>query len=153
MKRKHTKVRFSKDRLVVQWSEDVTFEDEKVVTFKSEQAPHSDFLAALAALVQDVKEIIEAPAGWMKAVRVTGVAIKREKDGRRGVTITALRDLAGSNTPLAINTPYLREAAEEDADGNFLDEDTLGRIDDLCAAADAFIAGKREQRELELAAS
>ena len=124
------------------------FEDEVVTTFKGTDAPHQDLFDAMAALREDVAGIILASDDWMKSVRITTLSINREADGRRGLVITAVKEL--TNGPLVLNTPQLRERLDDDEGGNFLDDDTIPRVEAVLEGVEAYIEGKRQQLSLEV---
>jgi hypothetical protein len=125
-------------------------------TLTSKAAPAPGFWDAMRAFVHLVMEIIEVPEAWEhgeNCMSVTGISLSEDKDGRRGLVITARKPIVqANNAPLIMNTPYLKEPLEpkeENAVG-FWPDGMKEALTDLQTAAQEFADGKRAQTELPL---
>ena len=76
------------------------------VTIESTDEPSLELKDALQALAPYVCTLCEFPAEWADDITVRGVTVKPEDGKDSGLTITALRRLKHSDTPLVINTPF-----------------------------------------------
>ena len=114
------------------------------------EKPRPEFEKALQAFLPFLLEIIGAPKSWSENTRVTGVSLKKEEDGRRGIVITATRKCPFGSAPIALNTPYLREALDDSKEtgSQFFLSGMSDAIDELCAEADKYLGGDRAQGEL-----
>ncbi len=144
-----TKIAYSpKDRRVrLEYTLEVGDADEPAVeehTVGSPYPPHEDLVDALASLRRHVIQMCElAGAVDEDDLEVRGVSL-RWKDGSFGVTITALRALSRSSSPLVLNTPFTLAEAEG---GPTLDDDAVLAVRALIEEAVAFLGGKRGERE------
>ena len=113
------------------------------VTIESTDEPSEALKLALQALGDYVCRLCEFPADWAEDIVVRGVTIKPEAGKDPGLTITALRRLKHSDTPLVINTPF------GTADG------VLGMVlDQLTEKALKYAkGGERAQKELAFPAA
>lgn len=76
------------------------------ITLESNDEPATVLKRALQDLAPYVCRLCEFPAAWEDEITVRGVTIKPEPGADPGLTITALRRLKHSDTPLVINTPF-----------------------------------------------
>jgi len=120
----------------------------------SPEAPHPDFVNAMAAIAGAVIEIAELKGvAEPEDITVRSISFGHKKAGRTSIIITALRALANSNGPLLINTPlkYIlaNDAEDEGTEDEKLDAKLALKIDLVCGEARAFIEdGKRAQGDL-----
>jgi hypothetical protein len=131
----------------------------------SPDEPHLEFRTALQALGEDVLDICELEEGYGAGMRVQSVSLSLSgKTAKRGVVVTAMKTLAQTNAPLALHTPHLVEAKDDDGEakpaGKAKAEEVKGvmpagmltRIEALEAEAWEYLAGKRApKRQTELA--
>ena len=113
------------------------------ITIESNDEPTEELKLALQALADYVCRLCEFPPDWAEDIVVRGVTIKPEAGKDPGLTITALRRLTHSDTPLVINTPFGPVTG------------ALSMVlDQLCAKAVAYAkGGMRAQRELAFPAA
>ncbi len=125
-------------------------EDPDTYTMSTRAEPHPDFIAALGDLAPDVISICEQSCDE-EDIEVRGVSFSYPQDVM-GVTITGLRALESSNSPLILNTPFkLSEPMGEDEgdEKQLLAPWTVGRLRDLIVEARAFVdRTKRGQADL-----
>jgi hypothetical protein len=76
------------------------------ITIESNDEPAEALKRALQDLAPYVCRLCEFPASWEDEITVRGVTVKPEVGADPGLTITALRRLQHSDTPLVINTPF-----------------------------------------------
>lgn len=113
------------------------------------EKPRPEFDQALQAFLPFLLEIIGAPKSWTENTKVTGVSLKKEEDGRRGIVITATRKCPYGSAPIALNTPYLREAMEDTETGTqYFRPGMADAIDTICEEAQTYLDGERAQGEL-----
>jgi hypothetical protein len=144
-----TKIKFSeKTGVELAW---VTKKDggaTESVEFSSPEQPLPDLKQALSAFRDFVIELIEAPEPWREEITITTLSINTEKDGRRGLIVTATRKIEkASGRVLVINTPLMKESGEntsDEASGIFEDE-ILTLIANAETAATRYHKGEREQ--------
>lgn len=72
----------------------------------------------------------------------------RSFDGRRGIVVTCLKKLEQTNAPLVLNTPHMREDTDGTGGAGFMPGEWLGLIESAERAAEAYIEGKRAQKDL-----
>jgi len=120
--------------------------DETVDEFslKMKDPPHPDLVAALAALVPCVIEIIEQPTSFLNGLKVRKASWTWKFDKTAGehkakVTLHAAKALANNNSPWNIHTPLVEP-----------DEDFAKSLAILHDEALAYVDGKRAQGRLPL---
>lgn len=110
---------------------------------KSTEAPRRELQRALQALASPFLALCELPQSFGGELIIQSIAIDYEKDGRRGLVITARKTIAASNAPLMVHTPRLPETE----DGGWpLEIPKL--VQSVCAEAERFLNGEREQLTL-----
>lgn len=131
-------------------------------SFKSRQEPHPDFVKAMGGLASvqviiceladDDDELDINPETLRHDVRGISLSYGLDDGGDpvTGVTITTLRHLFNSNSPMSINSPHKFNAghtkhAEED---HLIDAESWDAIMEVCQQAMDYLAGKRKQSEL-----
>jgi hypothetical protein len=125
--------------------------DEYAVACRDE--PRQAFRDALAALADDVVEILELPAAYRPGLTARGVSFswtEVEAGIVLGATITAHKHLMTAHAPLILNTPHLPEEPYSPTgdDRCCLDPECVGRLRDLIAETEAYLAGSRAQGQL-----
>lgn len=113
----------------------------------SREAPHPDFVAALADLVPCVLDLCELPTDYEEGMRVQSVSFSEDTDGNRGAVVTAIKTLADVPAPLVLNTPHVSE--RPNAEGACTMPRRLSHaLDVVEREARAFLDGKRAQADL-----
>lgn len=149
-----TKIVVNKDHVALHWisRKRTASEVDEVHNHQLEcpEKPRPQFDKALQAFLPFLLEIIGAPKTWTEKTTVTGVSLKKEEDGRRGIVITATRRCPYGSAPIALNTPYLREAIDEatETGTNFFLPGMGAAIDTICDEAQTYLDGERAQGEL-----
>ena len=116
--------------------------------------PHPDFVEALQGLIPSVIEICELHPEDMEAEfyrhSIRGVTFGYAgEDEILGASITSMRGLNDSNSPLVLNTPYLPEEDLNDMDGPVLPQKCIRALEVLMDEAEAYLnRSKRSQPEL-----
>lgn len=122
--------------------------------FRSSDEPRPEFKEALDALAVHVVEMCEMPEFDHEDHKYTIRNVSFSYGGENevmGVTITALRSLDGSNSPLVLNTPhFIAEPYNEGGD------DSMGILSSYCnaalktlkAEAQLYLDGHRKQMDL-----
>jgi hypothetical protein len=146
---KFTKIKYDGKKVELSWNEKSKKGTEISHTLTSTEAPAIELKNALNAFERFVEDLLEVAPQWMLTLKVTGLSINEEEDGRAGLVITSQKKLSGANAPLVVNTPHLREVVKlgEDGPGFFLGG-MAEAIDEAATAATAFFNGKRAQRTL-----
>lgn len=123
--------------------------DQDEFTLQCADQPAPEFIAALAALGQDVLTICELPESDGSRVKVRSVTLTYTND-IIGACITALKSLKTANAPLVLNTPHLptEDYAGADGTGPTLPRSTADRIDMLVLEAERYLNGARAQASL-----
>lgn len=144
-----TKIKFNGEKVSLSWTEKKSGGTEIEHNLHSAQMPSPDLPAALKAFDKFVEELIEVPRDWMATLKVTGLSINEEEDGRSGLVITCLKKVGAANGPLVLNTPHLRQPLKlgEEGPGFFMDG-MEGAIESADRAATGYVDGKRAQRNL-----
>lgn len=143
------KIKWNGKKVVLEW--DVINDDVIEHRLTSPDPPRKRFTDALDSLIPDVLGLIEAPDHWADGMRVTGVSINYEgEDDRRGLVVTCLRELEGTNAPLVINTPHLKEQVEDIEEGSFITDTMLKALTRIHTAVQKYLDGDRMQTELPL---
>lgn len=120
-------------------------------SLESKELPHPDLVAALDALAPWVAELIEVSKPWAKGLKVIGVSVSiNAANGARGFVVSALKELAGANSPLVIHTPHLREASDdENADNSkAADDEFLTKLELIEEQAAHYVEGRRAQVDM-----
>jgi hypothetical protein len=146
-----TKIKHGKDGVVLKWTtpaEGGRVGETVHHELTSANEPAKPFIEALAALRTNVGDVLEVEEDWTEGLRVVGVSINYEEDGRRGFVVTALKDLDATNAPAVINTPHQREYVEGDPDGKYAESSLVSRINRLERAAEAYVNGERGQLDM-----
>jgi len=121
--------------LTVRWQDG---DDEHEIV--SPDPPRPALRRALDAFKPVACELAMIPAPedelWLQTV-----ALRKDDDGNRGMTITMLRNLDWISTPLVVNTPY--------ASLTMIPRDDLAELlFALAEEAEAYVEGKRAQADL-----
>jgi hypothetical protein len=124
-------------------------------TLTSREKPLGPFRAAMAAFAPLVMALLEWPVGYEENLHVTGISLNTEdekKGGARGIVVSGRKDVAGARAPYFFNTPHLREAPPESAEGTagLYDKRWALAIEEVEKQATLYQKGEREQGELEL---
>lgn len=121
----------------------------------SRAKPHEDFRAVLAGLrpyalaaVDLETDIDGVPLHYGLTVRVQSVSFsKSEKTGIEGCVITMLKTLR-SGQVFIMNTPYLKEQAQDENDNAVMSSWLRDQIEELKTEAEKYINGKRHDASL-----
>lgn len=101
------------------------------------ELPRQSFVDALAELAPDVLDLCMLDVE-VERLTVRSVSLRDDAEGEAGLTITALRELDWTETPLVLNTPFASMAL-------IPTEGIQERLLDLFDEARAFVEGKRQQ--------
>lgn len=145
-----TKIKANKKRVHLEWMTPAPGgggSDYIEHTLESGDPPAPEFVQAMQALAEEVGELLEVESEWAEGLEVIGLSINYEDDGRRGLVVTCLKPLDGTNAPLVLNTPHLREP-DADADGPALSEGMLRLLAAAGSQAAAYVKGQRAQGTL-----
>lgn len=110
------------------------------------------FYDALESLVPFVAEICEQPQTWAQSVEVRGVSFSYGGENEvMGATISALKTLEKSNSPLVINTPHKSsEPYNEGGDETIcLSDEATAALYHLQRETQLYLDGHRAQLSLE----
>ena len=143
-----TKIKYNGDVVELEWGKERDDGSEVSTRFKCFDAPLEDFKKAMIAFRALVAHITDLPGEWVTDLAITGLSINTEKDGRRGLVITAMKKLPTANSPLILNTPHLRELVDEPPGPGFFVDGMDRAIERAEKAATEYLKGKREQVEL-----
>lgn len=106
-----------------------------------------EFYKALAAIRQDVIELLELPPAWLDDIKVKGATFSYTEKGTKGVVITATRDLKISAAPMNLNTPHVPYDSQN-PDKFVIPYFTEERLNKLEEEAERYIDGDRAQGSL-----
>lgn len=145
-----TKIKYSeKNGVHLEWSTPAEKRPEDLVehTLNGKEAPAPEFDAALQAFRGEVLVLLELPGDYTDGLRVIGLSVNYEDDGRKGLVVTCVKQLERTNAPLVLNTPHLREASDEDT-GNYLPDRMVELVREAERQAAAYVPGARLQKGL-----
>lgn len=123
---------------------------------KSYDKPLPEFIEALQSLAPAIELICELPEGYSNSITIRGVSFSHAGPHETmGASITGLKSLGTSNSPLVINTPHL---PSEDYNGNeyntmLLPGSAVLNLHWLISEAERFVRGERlivEEPQLSL---
>lgn len=117
---------------------------------KSSEQPLSTFVDALQSFTPFVIDLLEIPEEWRANLTVTTLNLSEDKNGYRGLIVTATRPVPKAyDRPLVLNTPLVREGSDEASDeACTLPDEVLELIGLVETEAVRYLNGEREQREL-----
>lgn len=116
--------------------------------FKSTDIPDPAFTKALAALHEDVLDLLELPTEYGATLEVTGLSIRHNEKGGWGATIMATKTLAKTKGPLNLAVPFM-QSRPDDAVGEIrghFSEDVQSKCAKVIAEALAYHEGKRKPK-------
>lgn len=143
-----TKIKFVGTKVELAWTTK-KLHQEVEHRLTSSQAPAQPLLAALEAFRDPVLRLLELPLRYGDGLRVQSLSINvEEKDGRRGLVVTSLKEIASAHSPLVLNTPHLRERMDEETEKGFLPEEWLRLLEDAESGATRYVNGERAQSDL-----
>lgn len=116
----------------------------------SSERPLPSFADAMQAFAPFVIDLLEIPDDWQSALTITTLNLSADKNGNRGLIVTATKPVAKAyDRPLVLNTPLVREGGDEPADeACVLPDEVLELIALAEDEAVRYLNGEREQREL-----
>lgn len=124
----------------------------ETMTLESPDTPKPELRQALQAFAWDLVIYTEAPASWESEIEIRAITLVYTEDGdNRGITISGLRKLKESVSPLVINSPVYWNWTEHGR--NVMTRVTKDRITALEQFAFAFVAGDRAQLILSFEAA
>ena len=145
-----TKIKLTKERIRVDYQKQFGNE---WYDFSCSGAIHNmlgDFNKSLAMLKPVISEICEADESWdLDTLAVIGLSISYDSNDCMGANITALKKLECANSPLVINTPHLKEPAEEQVPGEYK-EDDWQLIEECMDEAKKYARGERRCKQLSM---
>lgn len=138
------KIKYSKGSMTLEWA-DEGIVDTKRTTLTSSDEPEKEFVDAMQALAPIVADLLELPKEYVAGLTIIGVSLSYNETQGRGCVVTCLKELAGFNAPLVLNTPHLAEDAEHGPTMPLRLSQALGA---LCARAGRFKDGHRLQSDM-----
>ena len=143
------KIKFSSaGEVLLQWAVKKPGGEETELKMTSKQAPAPEFEAALRAFILPALDLLELDKEYGENLRVVGLSINEEEDGRCGLVVTMLKKLEHANAPLVLNTPHMREYMDEESDRGFMPDEMLQALKAAERAAKNFLDGKRAQADM-----
>ena len=147
------KLRYSPEDGVIVKYEKVSGDDgpAETITLESAERPRQALKDALKVMAEHLCTIAELPSTWAEKTEIRGATLTWTQD-IRGVVITGLRTLKGSNAPLVLNSPHSTESPynEGEDDIGVYNGDCGEALDELESQAMAYVSGDREQLQLSL---
>lgn len=156
-----TKIKYDpkKERVVLNYTIENGTDEPDEFSVNIRQPPHPDLVDALAALGEHALALCELEGVEAEDLEVRSVSFSWSHDVM-GATITALRTLRRSSSPLVLNTPHKTVAhyGEDGDDEHLLPESTVEALMDLVHEARAFLPppigrakrGEKPQTEMDL---
>ncbi len=144
------KIKFKEGKIFVQFEkENKDSWDE--FSLRSLDAPLESFKLVMEGLTEDVCRICEFSEECNYSnIKVIGVSFSFTND-IMGATITALKTLESTSSPLVINTPHKpSNPYSGDDTSNCLSTTTVAKLEMLSLEAERYIAGNRAQMEMKL---
>ncbi len=145
-----TKIKYDpkKERVVLNYHVQNGTDEPDEYTVNIRQPPHPDLVAALEALGPHVLRLCELDGVEEDDIEVRSVSFSWAQDVM-GCTITALRSLRRSASPLVLNTPHKASDhyGEDGDEEQLLDSDTVTALEQLITEGREFLGGKRGERE------
>jgi hypothetical protein len=122
---------------------------EEIKAFSAEP-PLSSFSDAMQAFCPFVIGLLEIPENWREALTITTLNLSEDKNGNRGLIVTAVKPVANAyDRPLVLNTPLVREGGDDPSEeACVLVDEVLELIALAESEAERYLNGEREQREL-----
>ena len=145
------KVGYKKGKTSIAWEKENEKGEYDEFTMTCMQVPKASFFTALSALKPHVMEMCEFPDEYQDNIDVTGVSYSFS-NGVMGATITALKTLQYSTSPLVINTPHKPAGAYSEGgdDANCLSDLAIKALELVASEAEQYLRGDRAQAELPL---
>jgi hypothetical protein len=145
-------VKLLTDRVTLAWETPVGEHGEVVESaIKNGEGVTPELANAVAALKDDVCEILEFPKGYRDTFTMKGLSVSYGADGGRGVTFTGSKKLK-SGRATTINTPEIKERQDHEEKGTgFMTDELAGRVGEVIQHAEAYANGARAQTTLALA--
>ena len=145
-----TKIKYSKERLILKYTDDLEKGQNKH-ELDSFETPEPELIACFKELAYEVAEICELTdiENIKDRIQVIGVSFSNTND-IRGTVISALLTLRKTNAPLCINTPHKPDEAYSEQGEDHMRIETIAILDTLEEYATRFLQGKRAQIELDL---
>lgn len=139
------KIKIAEGKLTIRYGRMVkdTHEETEIVT--PERAKPS-FYAVINRISPEVVKMCGLPELWKEELQILGVTFKRDDD-KFAVTVSAMKSVKFSNSPLVINTPLAYEKDPE-LEGMGMPASLLKILRLLEKEAEAFVAGDRAQMEM-----
>jgi hypothetical protein len=120
------------------------------VVAKSAERPLPSFADALQSFTAFVIDLLEIPDEWRDNLTVTTLNLSEDKNGYRGLIVTATRPIPKAyDRPLVMNTPLVREGSEDASDeACTLSDEVLELVALVEGEAVRYLNGEREQLDL-----
>ena len=107
-------------------------------------APAPSFVNAVAALKDDVQEVMELPPKWMETVDVKGITVGYDDDAKEVTLAFTKRFKCGRS--MGYSTKRMRERVDHTQNGSsFMSEELLAKVNTVIQEAEAYVTGKIEQ--------
>lgn len=144
-------VKVLKDRVSLAWETPVGEHGEVVESaIKNGEDPTPELANAVAALKDDVCEVLEFPKSYRDTFTMKGLSVSYDADGGMGVTFTGSKTLK-SGRATTINTPEMKERQDHEEKGSaFMADDLLAKVGEVLQHAEAYANGARAQTALAI---
>ena len=136
-----TKLKHAKSGITIQWTQGPDGCNSESHSVTCSESPTRELKNALSMMVTPLIDLCDLPRAWVMDIKIIGVTLSNS-DTDRGLTISALRNIAGRNCPMVLNTPH---AIEEDWPAG-----CEALLVDLEREAMRYLDGHRAQMELPL---
>ena len=142
------KVKWDGQKMTITWDSGDGERTSISHTLTSDERPSPEFVEAMRDVVAPAARLLELGEGSRERMTFRSATASLDDQGRRGMTVCVLREIAGASAPVVENTPYLPEADAEDPNP-CLPTDLEGAVDDVMAFAVRFVrGGEREQADM-----
>jgi len=144
-------VKVLKDRVTLAWEMPVGEGGEVVESaIKNGENPTPELCNALAALKEDVCEILEFQKAYRDTFTMKGMSVSYDADGGLGVTFIGSKRLK-SGKATTINTPEMKQRQDHEEKGaGFMTDDLMEKVGEVIQHAEAYANGARAQTALAL---
>ncbi len=118
-------------------------------TLPKDDEPKEEFARALQQLISDVVAIGECPKKWEKDLEVLGISLKYCNNWTlKGLTISVLRRLENSRSPMSFSTPF--KVFEDTNDKNLAPYGCKEKVEKIIEEAHKYLKGERKNRQRKL---
>lgn len=138
------KIRWNEKVLELRWETTNAQGDTEKHEITSRDAPTSDFTKALQKLAVPMCELLGVGGKFAKGLIIRSVAIDYKDEEQRGLVISGVAGVRGSNAPFSPDTPRILEQ-----DGEPVVEETWQAVSKIENEAIRYYNGHRVQQTLD----